>query len=64
MLSRHVDFFMVAVITFGLLAFSKISAQDWVDKEGSLHLRNALEIQDCPESDHVVSSVIADFLDQ
>jgi hypothetical protein len=63
MFRRHVDFFAVAVITFGLLAFSKVSALDWQDRGDSLNFQKAINIQNCPVSDHVLSS-LAHFLNE
>jgi hypothetical protein len=57
MFCRHVDFFAIAVITLGLLAFSKASALDWPDRGGSLNFRNAIRLEYCPIPDHVLSSL-------
>ena len=46
-----------------MLAFSKASALDWPDRGGSPNFQNAINIQFCPVSDHVLLS-LAHFLNE
>jgi len=57
MLKKNVDFFAVLLIALAMLGIAQVRTWHFQDPLDSVHFENAIDIERCPLSQEVISSL-------
>ena len=57
MFKHNIDFFAVLAIAVAMLGFAEVRTWHFQDPLDSVHLENAIDIERCPLSQEVISSL-------